>query len=114
MSPLTAGNDSAGGSVAAATAAALSTRFGLAGTVLGAVLASVVSMVVTASVTGWLHRAMHLAVDREPTRIRSLVVGVAAGALVAVAFRTGADLLLTDLPDQSVAARMPAEMDLRH
>ena len=61
--------------------------------------------------TGWLHRAQHLAVSREPTPIRSLVARVVAVALAALAFRTGADLLL---PDHSVSARMLAEVDLRH
>ena len=74
-----------GGSVAAATAAALSTRVGLAGTIAGAAFASVISAVVAASLSAWLHRAGRLAVDRPPTRLRSLAIGVGAGVLAAMA-----------------------------
>ncbi|GAA2129120.1 hypothetical protein [Nocardioides bigeumensis] len=98
-----------GGSVAAATAAALSTRLGLVGTIAGSVVASVVSAVVAASVSTWLHRAGRLAVDREPTRIRSVVIGVAAVALVALAAHTGVSLV-SDLPRDAFVARWLAQM----
>ena len=101
-----------GGSVAAATAAALSTRVGLAGTIAGAAFASVISAVVAASLSAWLHRAGRLAVDRPPTRLRSLAIGVGAVALVGVAFHTGIDLLLSDLPRDTFAARWLAEIGL--
>lgn len=99
-----------GGSVAAATAAALSTRLGLVGTIVGAALASAISTVVAASISGWLHRAGDLAVRRQPTRWRSLVIGAGALALVAVAFHTGAGLLFADLPRDTFAARWLAEI----
>ena len=99
-----------GGSVAAATAASLSTRLGLLGTITGAAFASLVSAVVAASVSSWLRRAGRLAVDRDPTRLRSIVIGVAAVGLVALAFRAGADLLLSDLPHDAFASRWLARL----
>lgn len=99
-----------GGSVAAATAAALSTRLGLVGTIVGAALASVISTVVAASLAAWLHRAGDLAVRREPTRLRSLVIGVGALALVGAAFHAGIGLVLSDLPRDAFAARWLAEL----
>lgn len=101
-----------GGSVAAATAAALSTRLGVVGTIVGAGFASLVSAVVTATVAGWLRRAGDLTVRREPTRLRSLVVGAAGVALVAVAFGAGVDLLTSDLPSDTFASRFLAELGL--
>lgn len=101
-----------GGSVAAATAAALSDRLGVLGTIAGAAFASVVSAVVAAALAGWLHRARDLAVRREPTRLRTVVVGALALGLVAVAFHTGLDLLVRDLPSDAFAARLLAEMGL--
>ena len=104
-----------GGSVAAATAAALSDRLGLLGTIVGAGFASVVSAVVAAALAGWLHRARDLAVRRETAaqgRLRSVVVGALALGLVAVAFHTGLDLLLRDLPSDTFAARLLVEMGL--
>jgi hypothetical protein len=99
-----------GGSVAAATAAALSTRLGVVGTVAGAAFASVISTVVAASLSGWLHRAGRLAVDREPTRWRSVVIGVCAVALVVTAFQAGVGLLLEDLPNDAFTARLVAQL----
>jgi hypothetical protein len=101
-----------GGAVAAATAAALSTRIGVVGTIVGAGFASVVSTVVAATLAGWLRRAGDLTVRREPTRLRSLVVGTAALALVAVAFSAGVDLLTSDLPPEAFASRFLAELGL--
>ncbi|GAA1476530.1 hypothetical protein GCM10009623_09760 [Nocardioides aestuarii] len=104
-----------GGSVAAATAAALSDRLGLLGSIVGAAFASVVSAVVAASLAGWLHRARDLAVRRETVaqgRLRSAAVGALALGLVAVAFHTGLDLLLRDLPSDTFAARLLLEMGL--
>ncbi len=104
-----------GGSVAAATAAALSDRLGLLGTIVGAAFASVVSAVVAAALAGWLHRARDLAVRRETPaqgRLRTVAVGAVAVGLVAVAFHTGLDLLLRDLPSDTFAARLLAEMGL--
>lgn len=104
-----------GGSVAAATAAALSDRLGLLGTIVGAALASVVSAVVAAALAGWLHQARDLAVRRETAtqgRLRTAAVGALALGLVAVAFHTGLDLLLRDLPSDTFAARLLAEMGL--
>ena len=97
-----------GGSVAAATAAALSTRLGVVGTIVGAGFASLVSAVVAATLAGWLRRAGDLTVRREPTRLRSLVVGAAALALVAGAFSAGVDLLMSDLPSDAFASRFLA------
>jgi len=102
-----------GGSVAAATAAALSTRVGLAGTIVGAAFASAISAVVAASLSAWLHRAGRLAVDRPPTRLRSLAIGLGAVALVALAFHAGVDLLLRDLPRDTFTARWLAEIGVR-
>jgi hypothetical protein len=101
-----------GGSVAAATAAALSTRLGVVGTIVGAGFASLVSAVVAATLAAWLRRAGDLTVRREPTRLRSLAVGAAAVALVAVAFNAGVDLLLSDLPSDTFASRFLAELGL--
>jgi hypothetical protein len=101
-----------GGAVAAATAAALSTRIGVVGTIVGAGFASLVSTVVAATLAGWLRRAGDLTVRREPTRLRSLVVGTAALALVAVAFSAGLDLLTSDLPHEAFASRFLAELGL--
>jgi hypothetical protein len=101
-----------GGAVAAATAAALSTRIGVVGTIVGAGVASLVSTVVAATLAGWLRRAGDLTVRREPTRLRSLVVGTAALALVAVAFSAGVDLLTSDLPHEAFASRFLAELGL--
>jgi hypothetical protein len=101
-----------GGAVAAATAAALSTRIGVVGTIVGAGFASLVSTVVAATLACWLRRAGDLTVRREPTRLRSLVVGTAALALVAVAFSAGVDLLTSDLPHEAFASRFLAELGL--
>jgi len=101
-----------GGSVAAATAAALSTRLGVVGTIVGAGFASLVSAVVAATLAGWLRRAGDLTVRREPTPLRSLVVGAAAVALVALAFSAGVDLLTSDLPSDAFASRFLAELGL--
>jgi integral membrane sensor domain MASE1 len=99
-----------GGSVAAATAAALSTRLGLVGTIAGAAFASIISAVVAASLSAWMQRAGQLAVRRAPTRLRSLAIGLCAVALVAFAFRAGVDLLVSDLPQDTFAARWLAEL----
>lgn len=99
-----------GGSVAAATAAALSTRLGLVGTITGAAFASIISTVVTASLSGWLQRAGQLAVNREPTRLRSIVIGVCAVALVVTAFRAGVGLVLSDLPQDAFVTRWLAQL----
>ncbi len=101
-----------GGSVAAATAAALSSRLGVLGTITGAALASIVSAVVAAALAGWLHRARELTVRREPTRLRSVVIGALALGLVGVAFHAGLDLVLQDLPSDAFATRLLAEMGL--
>jgi hypothetical protein len=104
------------GAVAAATATVLSSRLDLMGTVLGAVLASIVSAVVTASVSGWWHRAheaSRTARDWVPQRVRGIVVGAGALALLVVAFRTGVDLVTQDLPRGTFAARWLAEVGLR-
>ncbi len=101
-----------GGSVAAATAAALSSSLGLLGTIVGAAFASVVSVVVAAALAGWLHRARDLAVRREPTRLRTVAVGALALGLIGVAFHTGLDLLLRDLPSDAFASRLLVEMGL--
>jgi len=101
-----------GGSVAAATAAALSTRLGLVGTIVGAAFASAISAVVAASIAGWLHRAGDLTVRRRPTRWRSLVIGVGALALVALAFHAGLGLLFDGLPRDTFAARWLAELGM--
>ena len=100
-----------GGSVAAATAAALSTRLGIVGTIAGAAFASVTSTVVAASIAAWLQRAGRLAVDRDPTRLRSVVIGVAAVAMVGLAFHTGLSLL-SDLPQDAFVSRWLAQLRL--
>jgi hypothetical protein len=102
-----------GGSVAAATAAALSTRLGLVGTITGAAFASLISTVVAASLSGWLQRAGQLAVNRGPTRLRSVVIGVCAVALVVTAFQAGLGLLLDDLPKDAFVTRWLAQLGLR-
>jgi uncharacterized membrane protein (UPF0136 family) len=99
------------GAVAAATATILSSRLDLMGTVLGAVLASIVSAIVAASVAGWWHR-MREARDWVPQRIKGVLVGVGALALMAVAFHTGVDLLTADLPRDTFAARWLSEVGL--
>ncbi len=101
-----------GGSVAAATAAALSTRLGLVGTIVGAAAASIISALVAATIAGWLERLRCVAVDREPARWQGLVVGLAAVALVAVAYDSGMDLVSRDLPSDAFATRLLVEMGL--
>ena len=101
-----------GGSVAAATATALSTRLGLVGTIVGAAFVSAISAVVAASIADWLHRAGDLTVRRRPTRWRSLVIGVGALALVALAFQAGLGLLFDGLPRDTLAARWLAELGM--
>lgn len=103
------------GAVAAATATVLSSHLALVGTVVGAVFASIVSAVVTASVSGWWHRAhaaSTTARDWVPQRVRGIVVGAGALALLVVAFRTGIDLVTEDLPRGTFAARWLAEVGL--
>ncbi|PUA82251.1 hypothetical protein [Nocardioides currus] len=99
------------GAVAAATATILSSRLDLMGTVLGAVVASLVSAVVAASVSSWWHRMREVR-DWVPQRIKGIVVGTGALALLVVAFHTGVDLLTADVPHSSFAGRWLAEVGL--
>ena len=103
------------GAVAAATATVLSTRLGLVGTVVGAVVASVVSTLVSTVFVRWLERAhgrVTHARDDGPRLWQRCVVGAAALALVVTAFHTGLDLLTTDLPPDTFAARLLTQLGL--
>jgi hypothetical protein len=101
------------GAVAAATATVLSTRLGLMGTVLGAVVASVVSTVVSTVFVRWLERMHTTTRDRDPRPWQRLAIGVTAIALVGVAVHTGLSLLTTDVPRDTFAARLLAQLGMR-
>jgi len=94
------------GAVAAATATALSSRLGLLGTIVGAAVASIVTAVVAAGLGGWLERLHRAVVRREPGPFVRIGVGLGAIGLVVLAFQSGWQLLTSDLPPGSLAARM--------
>lgn len=99
-----------GGAVAAATASALSSRLGLVGTIVGAVVASLVSTVVTAGLVGWIEHLRGATRRRDPLPYRNLLVGVCSLVLVGLAFHTGLGLLTSDLPHDTFAARLLAQL----
>ncbi|HEY3529467.1 MAG TPA: hypothetical protein VGK78_09975 [Nocardioides sp.] len=101
------------GAVAAATATALSSRLGLVGTILGAAVASIISAVVTNALGGWIGHLHGATRDRNPVPFQRLVVGVAAIALVVVAFHTGVGLVTQGIPADSFAGRLVAQVGLR-
>lgn len=99
-----------GGAVAAATATALSTRLGLVGTIVGAAVASIVSTVVTAGLVGWIEHLRGATRRRDPLPYRNLLVGIGSLALVGLAFHTGYGLVTNDLPPDTFAARLLAQL----
>jgi len=101
------------GAVAAATATALSSQLGLLGTILGAAIASIVSAVVTHALGGWIAHLHAPTRDPAPLPFQRLLIGVAAIALVVLAFHTGLDLLTRGIPADSFAGRLVAQVGLR-
>jgi hypothetical protein len=97
------------GATAAATSAILIGRMGMLGTVLGAALASVVSAVVTSGLVGGWHRVRTVP-SRFPRNVNGMVVTAVALGLVVVAFRAGVDLVTQDLPPDTFAGRLLAQI----
>ena len=97
------------GATAAATSALLIGRMGMLGTVLGAAVASIVSAVVTSGLVGGWHRVRTVP-SRFPRNVNGMVVTAAALALVAFAFQAGVHLLAQDLPPDTFAGRLLAQI----
>ena len=97
------------GATAAATSAILIGRMGMLGTVLGAALASVVSAVVTSGLVGGWHRVRTVP-SRFPRNVNGMVVTAVALGLVAFAFQAGVHLLSQDLPPDTFAGRLLAQI----
>ncbi|MDT0188275.1 hypothetical protein Q9S36_49615 [Microbacterium sp. ARD31] len=97
------------GATAAATSALLIGRMGMLGTVLGAALASIVSAVVTSGLVGGWHRVRTVP-SRFPRNVNGMVVTAVALGLVAFAFQAGVHLLSQDLPPDTFAGRLLAQI----